>query len=233
MNTTLVADARTPESELRSKRPSAPADPHRAERRVGSGLLVVAGIAMATGGALHPHGSGDSVDEAVGSMLGSPLWGLSHMLVLGGLCLSILGFILIRRSGALAAVGPWLTAVIVTWSLAAVETVPHLLAGGEHAAHAAGEATPMTDAHLTLSVFTTPLLAISTALLAVQIARKAQSIPAWILAGFAIAGALTFGLASPLLAITGNPAVSVLFPGQILIDVWLIGTAVRLFKRQA
>ena len=48
------------------------------------------------------------------------------------------------------------------------------------------------------------------------------------LAGFAILGLLTFGLASPLLAITGNPAVSALFPGQMLFDVWLVGTAIRL-----
>lgn len=199
--------------------------------RVGAVLLAVAGVSMAAGGLLHPHGSGDTVDEALGGMLASPLWNLSHLLVLAGLIIGIAGFVVIRRSGVL---GPqlrrWLTLVIVTWSLAAVETVPHLLAGGEHAAHVSGGPTPMTDAHVLLSTATTPLLAIVTALFAIQLARQGRTVGAWVLAGFAILGALTFGAASPLLAITGNPAVSVLFPGQLFIDVWLIGTAIRLLR---
>ncbi|MGB4776917.1 hypothetical protein [Microbacterium sp.] len=199
------------------------------ERRVGALLLAAAGLAMGAGGMLHPHGSGDTLDEALGSMLGSSMWGLSHVLVLTGIVIGVAGFVLVRRSGALDAVCPWITVVIVAWALAAIETLPHLLAGAEHAAHAAGEATPMTDAHLTLSVFTTPLMAFTTAILAVQLARRARTALAWILAAFAIAGALTFGIASPLLALTGDPAMSALFPGQLLIDVWLIGTAVRLW----
>jgi len=199
--------------------------------RVGAALLAIAGISMAAGGLLHPHGSGDTVDEALGGMLASPLWNLSHLLVLAGLIIGIAGFVLIRRSGMLgASLRRWLTLVIVTWSLAAVETVPHLLAGGEHAAHVSGGPTPMTDAHVLLSTVTTPLLAVVTALFAIQLARHARTAVAWVLAGFALLGAVTFGTASPLLAITGNPAVSALFPGQLFIDVWLVGTAVRLLS---
>lgn len=197
--------------------------------RAGAGLLALAGVSMAAGGALHPHGSGDTLDEALTSMLGSPLWNLSHLLVLAGLLIGVAGFVLLRRSDVFGpSLRPWLTAVIVTWSLGAVETVPHLLAGGEHEAQAAGGPTPMTDAHVMLSTVTTPLLALATALLAVQLARQSRTVAAWVLAGFAILGLLTFGLASPLLAITGNPAVSALFPGQMLFDVWLVGTAIRL-----
>ena len=58
--------------------------------RVGAVLLAVAGVSMASGGLLHPHGSGDTLDEALTSMLGSPLWNLSHLLVLAGLTLSLL-----------------------------------------------------------------------------------------------------------------------------------------------
>lgn len=201
--------------------------------RVGAVLLAAAGASMAAGGMLHPHGSGDTVDEALGGMLASPLWNLSHLLVLAGLIIGIAGFVLIRRFEVLAApLRRWLTVVIITWSLAAVETVPHLLAGGEHAAHVSGGPTPMTDAHVLLSTVTTPLLAVVTALFAIQIARHARTVASWVLAGFAILGALTFGAASPLLAITGNPAVSALFPGQLFIDVWLIGTAIRLLRAQ-
>lgn len=199
--------------------------------RVGAVLLAVAGVSMASGGLLHPHGSGNTVDEALGGMLASPWWNLSHLLVLAGLIIGIVGFVLIRRSGMLgASLRRWLTLVILTWCLAAVETVPHLLAGGEHAAHVSGGPTPMTDAHVLLSTVTTPLLAVVTALFAIQLARQARTVVAWVLAGFAILGAVTFGAASPLLAITGNPAVSVLFPGQLFIDVWLIGTAIRLLR---
>lgn len=202
---------------------------HRRTVRIGAVLLAVAGLSMAAGGALHPHGEGATVDEALGSMLGSPLWDLAHVLVLAGLVVGIAGLILIRRSDALGPrLRPWLTVTIVTWTLGAVETVPHLLAGGEHGAHAAGEPTPMTDAHVMLSTVTTPLLALATAILAVQVARRSRSVAAWVLAGLAIVGGLAFGAASPLLAITGNPAVSALFPGQMLIDVWLVGTAIRL-----
>lgn len=197
--------------------------------RVGAVLLALAGVSMAAGGALHPHGSGDTLDEALTSMLGSPLWNLSHLLVLAGLLVGVAGFVLLRRSEVFGpGLRPWLTAVIVTWSLGAVETVPHLLAGGEHEAQASGGPTPMTDAHVMLSTVTTPLLALAAALLAIQLARQARTVTAWVLAGFAILGLLTFGVASPLLAITGNPAVSALFPGQTLIDVWLVGTAIRI-----
>lgn len=199
--------------------------------RFGAVLLAVAGASMAAGGILHPHGSGDTVDEALGGMLASPLWNLSHLLVLAGLIVGIAGFVLLRRSHVLGApLRRWLTLVIVTWSLAAVETVPHLLAGGEHAAHVSGGPTPMTDAHVLLSTVTTPLLAIVTALFAIQLARQARTVVAWVLTGFAVLGAVTFGAASPLLAITANPAVSALFPGQLFIDVWLIGTAIRLLR---
>ena len=197
--------------------------------RAGAGLLALAGVSMAAGGALHPHGSGDTLDEALTSMLGSPLWNLSHLLVLAGLLIGVAGFVLLRRSDVFGpSLRPWLTAVIVTWSLGAVETVPHLLAGGEHEAQAAGGPTPMTDAHVMLSTVTTPLLALAPALLAVQLARQSRTVGAWVLAGFAVPGLRTLGLASPLRAIPGNPAVAALFPGQMLCDVWLVGTAIRL-----
>ncbi|MGO4662973.1 hypothetical protein AB4Z14_13995 [Terrabacter sp. 2TAF16] len=118
------------------------------------------------------------------------------------------------------------TGTIVAWAVAAPEFVPHLLAGGEHDALEAGGATPMVDTHLALSTFTTPLVGVSAALLAVAVARAATW-PARVLAVLGVVGGLGFAVAAPLLAATGNPEVSNLFAAQTLIDVWIIGTSVR------
>ena len=85
----------------------------------------------------------------------------------------------------------------------------------------------MVDTHLALSTFTTPLVGLSAALLAVAVARAAATRPARLLAVAGVVGGIAFAVAAPLLAVTGNPQVSNLFAAQTLIDVWIIGTSVR------
>lgn len=124
------------------------------------------------------------------------------------------------------------TVATVCWAIWVVELVPHLLAGSEHHALEAGESTPVLTTHLTLSVVTGPLLGLSTAALAVAVAGAARTVPAWLLAVVGVVGGLVFGAASPVVAITQNPASSVLFSAHALISVWLVGTALRLLLAQ-
>lgn len=75
---------------------------------------------------------------------------------------------------------------------------------------------------------TSPLLGLSTAALAVAVARAARTVPAWLLAVAGVAGGLAFAAAAPLVTVTQNPAFSALFSGDALVSVWLVGTALRL-----
>ncbi len=167
--------------------------------------------------------------ESLLGLVGSPAWLPAHAVLLAGMLTALVGLVLLRRHDAFPApVRPWLTATIIAWAAATPEFVPHLLAGSEHDALEAGGATPMVDTHLTLSTFTSPLVGLSAALLAVAVARAAATWPARLLAVLGVVGGLGFAAAAPLLAATGNPQLSSLFAAQTLIDVWIIGTSARI-----
>lgn len=197
--------------------------------RRSAAALGVGGLLMAVGGALHPHETSGTLDESLLALLGSPVWLPAHAVLIAGMVLVLTGLVLLRQRAAFPRqVRPWLTAAIVMWAIAAPEYVPHLLAGSEHEALAAGDATPMVHTHLALSTVTTPLVGISTGLLALAVARATSTWSARLLAGAGVAGGLAFAAAAPLLAITGDPTVTTLFAAQTLIDVWIVGTAIRL-----
>jgi len=207
-----------------SERTSAPS---RLARRAAV-VFGAGGALLAVGGTMHPHETSGSMHESLLALIGSPVWLPAHAVLLAGMLTTLVGLVLLRRHDAFpAGVRPWLTGTIVAWAVATPEFVPHLLAGGEHDALEAGGATPMVDTHLALSTFTTPLVGVSAALLAVAVARAAATWPARILAVLGVVGGLGFAVAAPLLAVTGNPQVSNLFAAQTLIDVWIIGTSVR------
>jgi hypothetical protein len=200
---------------------------HHAARRAAV-VFGVGGALLAVGGTMHPHETSGSMHESLLAIVGSPAWLPAHAVLLAGMLTALVGLILLRRHDAFPArVRPWLTGTIIAWAVATPEFVPHLLAGSEHDALEAGGATPMVDTHLALSPFTTPLVGLSTALLAVAVARAAATWPARLLAVIGVVGGLGFAVAAPLLAVTGNPQVSNLFAAQTLIDVWIIGTSVR------
>ena len=199
--------------------------PSRPARRAAV-VFGVGGALLAVGGMMHPHETSGSMHESLLALIGSPAWLPAHAVLLAGMVTAVVGLVLLRRHDAFPArVGPWLTGTIIAWAIATPEFVPHLLAGGEHDALEAGGATPMVDTHLALSTFTTPLVGVSAALLAVAVARAAATWPARILAVLGVVGGLGFAVAAPLLAVTGNPQVSNLFAAQALIDVWIVGTS--------
>ncbi len=187
---------------------------------------------MAAGGNLHPRAERDTVRDTLADMLGSPVWNLAHLLILAGLVISVGGFVIARRARAFGpSVSRRLTVAIVGWGLASIELVPHLLAVRDLEALHHHEATPILDTHLILAVGATPALGLSAVALAVAIARAARTVPAWILAGIASVGGIAYAAAGPLIQFLAIPELSVLFAGQSLIAVWLIGTAVRLAVR--
>ena len=200
---------------------------HDAVRRAAA-VFGIGGALLAIGGTMHPHETSGSMHESLLALIGSPAWLPAHAVLLAGMLTAVVGLVLLRRHDAFPApVRPWLTGTIIAWTVATPEFVPHLLAGAEHDALEVGGATPMVDTHLALSTFTTPLVGLSAALLAVAVARAAATRPARLLAVAGVVGGIGFAVAAPLLAVTGNPQVSNLFAAQTLIDVWIIGTSVR------
>ena len=199
---------------------------HDAVRRAAA-VFGIGGALLAIGGTMHPHETSGSMHESLLALIGSPAWLPAHAVLLAGMLTAVVGLVLLRRHDAFPApVRPWLTGTIIAWTVATPEFVPHLLAGAEHDALEVGGATPMVDTHLALSTFTTPLVGLSVALLAVAVARAAATRPARLLAVAGVVGGIAFAVAAPLLAVTGNPQVSNLFAAQTLIDVWIIGTSV-------
>jgi hypothetical protein len=188
--------------------------------------LGVGGILMAIGGGLHPHGSGETVDTYLASMLGSPTWLPSHLLLLLGTALATVGFVTTRRTAFFGpGVGPWLAAAAVGWGLATAELLPHLMAAGDAGGLAHHHATPVLDLHLALQVVATPLMGLTGAALAVAVARSARTRTTWALAVPAVVGGLGYAVSAPSIAATGSLAPTVLFPLQAGLALWLVGAA--------
>lgn len=194
--------------------------------------LALGGLLIAVGGNLHPRETGATLRETLAEMLGSPAWNLSHLLILAGLVVSVAGFVLARRAHAFGrTVDRWLTVAAVCWGLASIELVPHLLAVRDLDALQHHHDTPILETHLWLAVVATPLIGLSTIALAIAVARSARTVSSWVLAAIATVGGVAYAAASPLIRFAGNPELSVLFAGQALIAVWVLGTAVRLAVR--
>jgi hypothetical protein len=197
--------------------------------RTTAGLLGAAGVFLGVGGQLHPRGEGDTLDEALASMLGSDAWAPAHVLLLVGVVLAVAGFSHAYRHRTFGGpAGRWLLVAIVGWGLGAVELVPHLFATQDLAGLEDHGETPLVDAHLLLQTFVSPALGLSGAAVAIAVALTARTKPAWVLAAFAVIGGVAFALAGPLVNGTDDPGFAVLFAGDAGLAVWLVGTAIRL-----
>jgi hypothetical protein len=232
MSTTTTPPA-TDATRLRAgDRPAVEPTPRPVGRARAAALLAVGGLLLSMGGQLHPHGVGDTVAGYLGSMLAGPGWPLSHALLLAGTLLATLGFLDLRRAGGPGApLRRWLTLAVAGWAVAAVEMVPHLLAVTDADGLERHGATPVLDVHLVLQVLATPALGLTTAALAVAVARSARTWPARLLAVPAVVGGVGYALAGPLVAATGDLHWTVLFPLQAGPALWLVGTGIRLAPR--
>jgi hypothetical protein len=199
---------------------------------VTAALFVTGGLLMAAGGALHPQGSGGTLEAHLLSMFASPGWPLAHALLLVGGVTSFLAMASAWRSQAFGArVQRWLPLAMIGWGFGALELVPHLLAADEAHGLAHHEATPVLDLHVFMQVIASPAVGLTGALLAVAVARASRSRTAWVLAVFAVVGGVASAAAGPLTVLADDPRFSVLFPFQAGLAVWLTGTGVRLLRR--
>lgn len=196
-------------------------------------LLGAGGALLLVGGPLHPQGSGATVEDYLATMLASPTWDLSHLLLLVGMAVTTAGLFTARSDRAFAPrVTALLPVVIVCWIIGTIDSVPHLFASHEHADLVAGGSTPILDTHLTLQTLATPAVGISGALLAAAVAWTERTVASIALAVVGVVGGLGFAAAGILVPLTWDPAYAVLFPLQAGLAIWLVGTAVRLFAAQ-
>lgn len=212
--------------------PTVPAGTGRSRTTTTAALLIVGGLLMAVGGQMHPRGSGATVDEYLLTMFDSSLWVGAHTVSLLAGLVSVLAFVVAWRNEVF---GPGVRRVlplaIVGWGFGVLEMVPHLLAAGDASALAHHQATPVLDLHVGLQTIAGPAVGLTGALLAVAVARAAGTWPARVLAAVAVLGGVLSAAAGPLVVLTGDPRVTILFAFQLGLAVWLLGTGVRLLRR--
>ena len=193
--------------------------------------LAGAGLLLAAGGLAHPRvESGATYEEGLAGMFEAAAWTASHALTLAGfLLLAVSAVALVRDLGRewsprLRMAG-W--AVAGAAGLAAIETVPHLLAASEGDALLSGEAAPLTDVHAILQAITSPAVGISIVALAIISASQRNLANGKVAAAVATVGGVAFALAGPLLLLTKDPAFSPLFAGAALMAAWLVLAGAR------
>ncbi len=196
--------------------------------------LAGAGLLMALGGGLHPRvEEGATYEDGLAGMFENSAWAASHGLAMAGyVALAASLFLLVRAVGA-----AWTSrmrfvasAAVVAAGLAAVETVPHMLASADAAELRAGADAPLAELHSILQAFTSPLLGLSVAALAVVGARSGALDGGRIATALAVVGGLAFAVAGPALAITHDTALSPLFAGSAGIAIWALVTGARLVR---
>jgi hypothetical protein len=193
--------------------------------------LAGAGLLLAAGGVLHPRvDTAVEFEEGLVGMFESGAWVAAH-------ALTMTGFLLLAASLALLArgLGPGWSARqrAIAWAavagaaVAALESVPHLLAGSEADALTAGGSTPLTDLHTVLQAIATPAVGLSIAALAVSSALYGGRI----IAAVAVISGAAFALAGPAIAITQDSALSPLFAASAGLSLWCVVAGLRTARR--
>jgi hypothetical protein len=164
--------------------------------------LAAAGLLLAAGGVLHPRVDTEVDFEAgLAGMVESSTWVAAHALTMAG-------FVLLAVSLAVLARGSvWAWAAAAGAAVAAVESVPHLLAA---------------DAHTLLQAVATPAVGLSIAALAIVRGGKA--------AAFAVVGGVAYAMAGPAIALTEDSAFSPLFVGSAGIAIWCVVAGTRMAR---
>lgn len=200
------------------------------ERTKLTGIGLVAGGGLyAIGGLLHPRGSGETKNDYIASMLSQSSWAGSHLVSCVGL---IVIAVTLARAAGVGTFGSrarnWVWAAGIGAGLGAAELLPHTAAASERTHLEHGEATPILDTHLWLQTLATPALGLTTAALAVAVAREARTTAARALAAIAVVCGTAYAFAGPLTALTEGVRFVVLFPASAGIAIWYLGTGIRL-----
>jgi hypothetical protein len=186
--------------------------------------LAAAGLLLAAGGVLHPR-----VDTAVEfeaglvGMFESGAWVMAHALTMAGFAVLAASLAVLVRGSV------WGWIAVAGAALAAIESVPHLLAASEADALAAGGSTPLTDLHTVLQALATPAVGLSIAALAVVSARSGSGM---FVAAFAVVGGIAYALAGPAIAVTQSSELSPLFAGSAGIAIWCVFSGARMARAE-
>jgi hypothetical protein len=177
--------------------------------------LAVAGLLIGAGGVLHPRvDTSLELEQGLAGMFESSGWNLAHLLTMAGF-LVLAASLATLAHGALRVPG-WIAAVATAF--AALESVPHLLAASEPS---------LVDVHTTLQAFSTPVVGLSLAAVALVGARSGELDAGRIVTALAVAGGVAFAFAGPAIALTENPELSPLFAGSAGLAVWAVVAGTR------
>ena len=203
--------------------------------RAGAIGLVIAGLLIGLGGVLHPRvDTSLEFEQGLAGMFESSLWNASHALTMAAfLTLAAALAVLVRADGPawpshLRVIG-WIGAAAA--GLAAVETVPHLLAASDAGAIHRGEAAPLADLHTTLQAISTPAAGLSIAALALAGLRSRALDGGRAATALAVLGGLAFAAAGPAIALSEDSALSPLFVGSAGLAIWAVVTGARTARR--
>jgi hypothetical protein len=165
--------------------------------------LAAAGLLIGLGGVMHPRvDTTVEFDQGLAGMFESAAWSPSHLLTMAGFLLLALSLAALTN-GMLGRIAAAATA------FAAFESVPHLLAASN---------ASLTDVHTTLQAFSTPLVGLSVAAVAVVGARSGE---------LDVAGGVAFALAGPAIALTHDSGFSPLFAGSAGLAIWAVVAGTR------
>jgi hypothetical protein len=184
--------------------------------------LALAGLLIGLGGVMHPRvDTAVEFEQGLVGMFESGSWTVSHLLTMAGFAALAASLALLARGfGNLRVLG-WIAAGAAAF--AALETLPHLLAASDAAALRAGEAAPLADLHTAVQAFSTPLVGLSIAALALARPLDAGRIAT----ALAVVGGVAFAFAGPAIAITGDSGLSPLFVGSAGIAIWAVVAGLR------
>ncbi|MFE0751300.1 hypothetical protein [Gordonia sp. NPDC058843] len=187
--------------------------------------LVGGGVLVCVGGATHPHGPMDSIEGHVIGMLEDPTWVPTHSIAFLGTAIIAAALIGLSRGRVEPArIRPFLVVAGVGAVLAAVEYIPHIAAKSELDELKAGDPAPITRTHEVLAAYSGPVFGFGSALLALMVAITAtRRRPLWgLIAAPGIVGGVAAGLAVPLLLVTQDVQMTLLFPGVAGVAVFYI-----------
>ena len=189
--------------------------------------LAAAGLLLAAGGVLHPRvDTGVTFEAGLVGMFESGAWVMAHALTMAGFAALAASLAVLVRGSV------WGRIAVAGAALAAIESVPHLLAASEADALAAGGSTPLTDLHTVLQAVATPAVGLSIAALAVMSAPTRALGSGRIAAAFAVVGGIAFALAGPAIALTQNSELSPLFAGSAGIAIWCVVSGARMARAE-
>ena len=178
-------------------------------------FFVLAALFLLNGGPRHPRGGMEV-------MLGHPDWVLSHVLLLAGYLLSLVGLILFRKNPSLPErTLRWARFAIIGTALQAVEMIFHTAAVVDHGNLLAGHSTPILSTHFVLSLFVHPLFAIGVIGLIIAGVRDRSLGSPWI-AWLGILGATAHALAPLAVIVLKIPGANILFAMLMFLALWYL-----------